>query len=144
MVRLYRLLEAEQTQIKQMWPLADGLAEPIEASLSTIIGDPASVVTIGGIDDVALGFAWGRIESLLPQANGAEVGAIRLIYSEDEARGVGIGHEMVTLIMDEFRTRGVTLFDAYVSPGHRLAKNFFEAHGFSARSIAMHHNDSDD
>jgi hypothetical protein len=26
-----------------------------------------------------------------------------------------------------------------VSPGHRIAKNFFEANGFKARHIVMHH-----
>jgi hypothetical protein len=39
------------------------------------------------------------------------------------------------------RERGITKFDAHVLPGHRLAKNFFEAGGFSARSIIMHHDD---
>jgi hypothetical protein len=39
------------------------------------------------------------------------------------------------------RGRGITKFDAHVLPGHRLAKNFFEAGGFSARSIIMHHDD---
>jgi hypothetical protein len=32
----------------------------------------------------------------------------------------------------------VDRFDAAVPPGHREAKNFFEQHGFSARSITMH------
>ena len=44
-------------------------------------------------------------------------------------------------LMDDFRASGHTLFDAHVLPGHRLAKNFFEAGGFSARSIIMHHDD---
>ena len=32
-------------------------------------------------------------------------------------------------------------FDVRVLPGHRLAKNFFEANGFSARLIVMHRDD---
>ena len=144
LVRLYRRLEAEQTALKKMWPVADGLAEPVDQSLRSILSDDESVVSIGEIDSVVLGFAWGRREALLPQAGGAMIGSVRLIYTEEEARGVGVGHEMVTLVLDELRSRGVTLFDAYVSPGHRHAKNFFEAHGFSARRIAMHHDDADD
>ena len=144
LTRLYRLLEKEQTAIKPMWAIADGLAEPVEESLGALLGDEESIVTIGEIDGVPLGFAWGRRESLLPQAEGDMVGSIRLIYTEEEARGVGVGHEMVSVVLETLRSKGVTLFDAYVSPGHRLAKNFFEAHGFSARRIAMHHNDADD
>jgi hypothetical protein len=46
--------------------------------------------------------------------------------------------------MDLLRKRGISRFDAHVLPGHRLAKNFFEAGGFSARSITMHHDDARD
>jgi hypothetical protein len=47
-------------------------------------------------------------------------------------------------VMDLLRKRGISRFDAHVLPGHRLAKNFFEAGGFSARSITMHHDDARD
>jgi hypothetical protein len=43
--------------------------------------------------------------------------------------------------LTEHRALGIRLFDARVLPGHRLAKNFFEAGGFSARLIIMHHVD---
>ena len=46
--------------------------------------------------------------------------------------------------MDDYRAMGHHLFDAHVLPGHRLAKNFFEAGGFSARTIVMHHSDRPD
>ena len=57
------------------------------------------------------------------------------------ARGVGVGEAMMSWILHEMRARGHHLFDAKVSPGHRHAKNFFESHGFAARSITMHHDD---
>jgi len=143
LVRLYRLLEVEQAALKSLWPVADGLAEPIESSFKTILGDPDSLLVIGTIDDVPLGFMWMRREELLPQANGAEVGAARLVFVEAEARGVGIGEAMITMVMEDFRGRGISLFDSHVSPGHRLAKNFFESHGYSARRIVMHHSESE-
>jgi hypothetical protein len=49
---------------------------------------------------------------------------------------------MRDLAMEKLRERGISKFDAHVLPGHRLAKNFFEAGGFSARSIVMHHDDN--
>jgi len=53
-----------------------------------------------------------------------------------------VGEQMRDLVMDLLRERGISKFDAHVLPGHRLAKNFFEAGGFSARSIVMHHDDN--
>lgn len=141
---LYRALEAEQTALKPMWPLADGLAEPIDVSLRAILDDPASTLIVGTIDDVPVGFLWARLEDLLPQAGGARVAAIRLVFTDHEARAVGVGEAMITRVLDELRADGIRLFDAHVSPGHRLAKNFFESQGFSARSIVMHHRDDED
>lgn len=143
LIRLYGLLQAEQAQLKSLWPVADGLAEPIESSVKAILDDSDSAVVIGTIDNIPFGFMWMRAEPLLPQADGALVGSARLVFVQPEARGVGVGEAMITLILDKFRSRGVTLFDSHVSPGHRLAKNFFESHGFSARRIVMHHSEDD-
>ena len=136
---LYRLLEAEQAALRAMWPLADGVDEPIASSLLGILDDDDSMLLMGCLDEVPLGFLWARIEPLLSQAQGRRVGVVRLVFTEMEARGVGIGSTMLESAMIELSSRGVDLFDARVSPGHRNAKNFFEAHGFSARLIVMHH-----
>jgi ribosomal protein S18 acetylase RimI-like enzyme len=141
LVDLYRTLEKEMVNLHPMWPLADGLAEPIESSLVDAITDPDSLVLLGCVSDYPFGFLVGRVESLLPQANGERVGSIRLVFVEEEARQVSVGEAMRDMAMEMFRARGITKFDAHVLPGHRLAKNFFEAGGFSARSIVMHHDD---
>jgi len=142
LVRLYRGLEAEMTALHPMWPLADGLAEPVEASFDHLMESPDAIVVIGEIDGYPFGFASAQIEEILPQAKGEKVGSIRLIYVESEAREVALGEEIRDHVMDLLRGRGVSKFDAHVLPGHRLAKNFFEAGGFSARSIIMHHDDA--
>lgn len=140
---MYRLLEAEQAALKPLWPVADGLAEPIEDSFRLILDDPESAVVVGTIDELPFGFMWMRLEGLLPQAAGAKVGSARLVFVEPDARGVGVGEKMIIHVMDDFRGRGVDLFDSHVSPGHRLAKNFFESHGYSARRIVMHHSENE-
>ncbi len=141
LTNLYRMLEKEMVALHPMWPLADGLKEPVEASLATSIGDPSQVVIVGEIDGYPFGFLLGKVEPLLPQARGELVGSIRLVFVEEEARQVAVGEAMRDMAMDLFREKGITKFDAHVLPGHRLAKNFFEAGGFSARSIVMHHDD---
>jgi len=138
---LYRELEVEQAALRPMWPYADGVAEPADQALVDILADPESRLVVGEIADVILGFAWGRSEPLLPQAEGDRIGVIRLIYTVPAGRGVGIGDVMAEDLMTWFRSTGHHRFDARVSPGHRHAKNFFEAHGFSARLIVMHHDD---
>lgn len=141
LTRMYRLLEAEQAALRPLWPLADGVDEPIVVSFKEILADMESVLLVGTIDDVPLGFLWARPEDLLAQANGERVGVIRLIFTEEPARGVGVANAMITSALDRLRGTGLRYFDARVSPGHRLAKNFFEANGFKARLIFMHRDD---
>lgn len=138
---LYRALEEEMEALHVMWPVADGLDEPIADSFREALGEPDTVVLIGEIDGYPFGFLLARVERLLAQADGELVGAIRLIYVDDDAREVAVGEVMREEALRILRRRGIGKFDAHVLPGHRLAKNFFESGGFSARSIIMHHDD---
>ena len=142
LVRLYRGLETEMTLLHPMWPLADGLAEPVESSFKDLLEDPDAIVVIGEIDEYPFGFVVARVEEILPQAEGEKVGSIRLIYVESEAREIALGEAMRDYVIGLLREQGISKFDAHVLPGHRLAKNFFEAGGFSARAIIMHHDDN--
>ena len=141
LVRLYRLLAAEMRGYHPMWELADGLAEPVAASLRDALHDGDTAVYLGTIDKVPFGFILGRSEPLLAQAGGERIGSIRFVFTELEAREVGVGEAMRDALLEVFRANGLRLFDAHVLPGHRLVKNFFESGGFSARSIVMHHRD---
>ena len=141
LLRLYRALEVEMTAIHPMWPLADGLPEPVEQSLSLLLEDPEAILALGELDGYPFGFVLACIQEILPQAGPERIGSIRLVYVEPEAREVALGETIRDFVMNRLRERGITKFDAHVLPGHRLAKNFFEAGGFSARSIIMHHDD---
>lgn len=141
LVRLYRSLEEEMVALHAMWPLADGLDEPVRDSLLSALEKQDTHVILGEIDDYPFGFLIARVEGLLDQADGEQIGSIRFVFVEKEAREVAVGEVMRDLALGDLRQLGITKFDAYVLPGHRLAKNFFEAGGFSARSIVMHHDD---
>ena len=141
LVQMYRSLEKEMVALHTMWPLADGLNEPVSESFISAIDNPDSMVLVGSIDDYPFGFVVAQVERLLPQSDFETIGSIQLIYVEDDAREVAVAEAMRELALARFRERGITKFDAHVLPGHRLAKNFFEAGGFSARSIIMHHDD---
>ncbi|MDX1448819.1 MAG: GNAT family N-acetyltransferase [Acidimicrobiia bacterium] len=137
LARLYRALEEEMTALSALWPLADGVADPVEESMFDLIGQDNTVGVVGEIDGVPVGFLFARIEPMLPRANGKTIGAIRLVFVDHEAREVGVGEAMLEAALEALRSRGVSVFDAHVLPGHRLVKNFFESGGFKARSIVM-------
>ena len=140
-ISMYRGLEKEMTALHRMWPLADGLDEPVADSLAELIASEDTIFLIGEIEEFPVGFLVARAEPMRAQAKGEQIGVIRLIYVQPEAREVAVGEAMRDEVLAIFRGQGISKFDAHVLPGHRLAKNFFEAGGFSARSIVMHHDD---
>ena len=141
LVRLYGLLEEEMEALRGLWKEADGLPAPVDEALAAAVADPDTLVYVGTADGVPFGFILGYSAELLPQAAGERMATIKLVFTEEDARGVGVGEAMRDAMVEEFRSQGHRWFDAHVLPGHRLAKNFFEAGGFSARFIIMNHED---
>lgn len=135
LLRLYALLEGEMADLSYLWTDADGLRAPLDDAFMALIDDPDVVVLIGTIDGLPFGFMIARTEEL---GDGSLIGAIRFVFTQEEARAVGIGSAMRERVIEHFGRLGIDRLDAHVLPGHRLAKNFFEAGGFSARHIVMH------
>lgn len=131
---LYDELADELSALRPLWREAEGLPEPADEAMAKLVAEEA--VTVGLIDDTIVGFLVAGQRTLVDGED--RVGVIRYIYTEPGARGVGVADEMFKHAVGKLVADGVTAFDAYVSPGHREAKNFYEAHGFSARSIVMH------
>lgn len=144
LIELYGPALAEQVELREAWSVAEGLPEPIDRAFLNLLTDADSILRVGLIDDVIFGLIWARIEPLLPQAGGERIGVIRIVYVEEAARTVGVGEAMLAATLNDLRSRGIKRFDAIVSPGHRLAKNFFESADFKARRITMYHRDSND
>jgi GNAT superfamily N-acetyltransferase len=142
LLRLYRLLEEELTGLKAVWPYTEALPEPVEPALRAALDAHDTILLVGSIDAVPFGFLLGVTRPLLPQAEGAAVAEIRYLFTEEAAREVGVAEVLMEAFVADRRAAGIRHFDAHVSPGHRLAKNFFESNGFKARHIVMHHEDS--
>jgi ribosomal protein S18 acetylase RimI-like enzyme len=138
LVEMYAGLADEQRAIREIWPYTDGLSQPVDGTLDTLLDAGESIVIVGEIDGAVLGMLVTTVEPLLAPMADRSIGVIRLIYVDPAARGVGVGGAMLARALEDFERSGIDLFDAPVSPGHRLAKNFFESHGFKARSIIMH------
>jgi ribosomal protein S18 acetylase RimI-like enzyme len=139
LARLYRGLAEELAGLKAVWCYTEALPEPAREALGHLVADPSSTVLVGRIDGVAVGFLVGTSGPLLPQAGDAQLASVTYLFTEPDAREVGVAEILLSAFMEEHLAAGVRHFDAHVSPGHRLAKNFFESNGFKARHIVMHH-----
>jgi GNAT superfamily N-acetyltransferase len=78
-----------------------------------------------------VGFSLAQIETL-PEWFGAEqIGLIRYLAVSENYRGGGVGHEMVTFVIDWFRSLGISRAELHVLKG-LPASGFWSKIGFKA------------
>jgi GNAT superfamily N-acetyltransferase len=116
--------------------LASDLTRPdLAGMLRADLDDPDRMLAVGTIDETLVGMAAAHRRG----AAAGSVAVVDLVYVEPEARQVGVGEALIDLVTawaEELGCRGV---DAPALPGSRSTKAFFEAHGFQARLLVMHH-----
>jgi len=105
---------------------------PFDAQLLT---RPDAIVVVGMIDDVTVGFTHAVGEQL---PDGDELVVLDGLYVDPGAREVGVGEEMMELVLAWCAERGAVGVDAVALPGDRATKNFFERFGLTARAIVVH------
>jgi GNAT superfamily N-acetyltransferase len=110
-------------------------APPYDEWAQAALEDPCRRIWVGTIDEVVVGMAAARVEEL---RDGRRLGVIEALYVEPDARQVAIGEGLVTEVLTWCRARGCAGIDAHALPGARATKNFFEAHGFTARLLVVH------
>lgn len=138
--RIVELARALRTEIEPIrggpvWAEHEARPEPLEEAYGRLFGRDGVCVLVGTIDDAVIGFAVGEVDAL---HDGTPLGEISDLYVEPEARGIGVGEEMVTALLTFFEAAGCVGVDAWALPGHRMTKNFFEEHGFVSRGIVVH------
>jgi GNAT superfamily N-acetyltransferase len=138
--RIVELAEQMRAELGAMrggalWLERDAWPEPLEDAYDAVLARDDARLLLGTIDDVVVGFAAVLVEQL---RSGARLGVITDLFVEAEAREVGVGEALVGALVQHCRSEGCIGVDATALPGHRAAKNFFETHGFTARSLAMH------
>jgi ribosomal protein S18 acetylase RimI-like enzyme len=136
-VELARLMRAELSVMRggHVWLERDAWPEPLADAYDALVARDGALVLLGTIDDVVIGFAAVVVEQL---RSGARLGVVTDLYVEPEAREVGVGEVLADALVEHCRAAGCVGVDATALPGHRAAKNFFEAHGFTARALTMH------
>ena len=128
---------AEQVEGRggSVWSVREARAVPAEPSLAEDVADPDRLVLAGTIDDVVVGYAVVRTETL---RDGRLLGVLTDVYVEPEARAVGVGERLVDEVLAWCAGRRCSGVDALALPGNRETKNFFETFGFTARALVVH------
>jgi GNAT superfamily N-acetyltransferase len=118
-----------------VWGAREARPEPLEDAYRDLLVRDDTAVVVGTIDGVVIGLGVGRVERL---RDGRDLGVIEELFVEPEARSIGVGEAIVEQLLEFFGRRRCIGADALALPGNRATKNFFEQHGFVARSIVMH------
>ena len=137
-VELARLMRAELAAMRggALWLQRDAWPEPLTDSYGALLARDDALIVVGTIDGVAVGFGAVVVEQL---RSGARLGVVTDLFVESEARAVGVGESIADALVAHCEAQRCVGVDAVALPGHRAAKNFFEAHGFTARALTMHH-----
>jgi GNAT superfamily N-acetyltransferase len=130
---LYRALRTERGGLAHL--ALHRRAEPLAGSFVADTSDPEVLVVSGMVDGTILGYAVCRLTRTL---DSSLVAVIEEIYTDPDARRVGIGEAMLDLITEWAAANGATGIDAIALPGMRDTKNFFESFGLTARAITVH------
>ena len=137
LARLAEQAVAEQVTDRggAVWAQRETRPLPADDSLRAALADPRQLVVAGTIDDVVIGYGAVRLERL---RNDELLAVITDLFVEPEARAVGVGEAVVTMILDWAGAQGCMGVDALALPGNRDTKNFFETFGFTARALVVH------
>lgn len=112
----------------------EGRGGEVRAALEAGLDRDDVRFAVGTLDGHVVGFGIAELQAL----DGATLGVIRALYVDPEAREVGVGEALAADLLDFCTRRGCVGVDAYALPGSRATKNFFEAHGFTARLLVLH------
>ena len=136
-VDLAGALRTELTPMRggRIWAVREARRGPPADAYGALLDAPGTCVVVGTIDDVIIGFGVASVEAL---ADGRRLGVVTELFVDAEARAVGVGEGMLEALVAFCVQEGCVGVDAWALPGHRAAKNFFEGHGFTARSLVMH------
>ena len=118
-----------------VWAELDARDEPVDTALTAELAAPDHAVIVGTIDDTVVGYAAAHERTL---HRGDAIARITDLYVMPDARGVGVGEQLLLAIEAWARGRGHTGLDSLALPGDRNTKNFFESFGLVARAIEVH------
>ncbi len=116
--------------------LAREASVPSATTLGEWLSRGDATVLLGLLDGQPVGVIAAHVDALL---GGERLAVIPMLWVDEEARSVSVGEALLDAIVAWARAQGCAAVDAYALPGERITKNFFEAAGFKARLLTVHH-----
>lgn len=106
------------------------LAEvPPVGDWGALVEDHNCPVWVALVDSVPVGYLELVIDG--------EVAEVRQVHVHPQARGLGLGSELLGAAIEEGRERGCARLEGIALPGDRGTKNLYERAGIKARKIVM-------
>lgn len=127
--------ELRPTRGGEIWAASLARTEPLVEALAVELTDPNRRVVVGCVDDSVIGYGIVRLQGL---NDGRVIGVVDDLFTDPQARGIGVGEAMMDLLVAWCREHHCTGIDALALPGNRATKNFFETFGLTARAIVVH------
>lgn len=127
--------EARDYRGGERWMATEAAPEPLEDHLDGLMADPGAVVLAGVWEDAVVGYGWAR---RIVRQDGSPIARIEELFVTPEARSVGVGESLFNAFAQWAREQQLTAIDAFVLPGHREAKNFFETFKMTAHALIVH------
>lgn len=129
------ILELRAGRGGEVWARSQARRPPYRDGLQSQLGDPDHHVVVGTLDDSVVGYGVVRLDRL---PDGGTLGVVTDLYTEPEAREVGLGEVVMDALIAWCRAAGCFGVDSLALPGDRHTKNFFESFGLVARAITVH------
>ncbi len=117
------------------WMATEAAAEPLDGHFTALIADPEAVVMAGLWANTVVGYGWAR--RVLRQ-DGSPIVRIEELFVTPGARSIGVGESLFNAFRTWAHEQGAVAIDAFVLPGHREAKNFFEGFKMTAHALIVH------
>ncbi|MCQ3809019.1 MAG: GNAT family N-acetyltransferase [Acidimicrobiia bacterium] len=127
--------EALEYRGGERWMASEAAPEPLEGHLAELIADPEAVLVAGIWDDTVVGYGWAR---RIIRLDGSPIARIEELFVTPDGRSVGVGESLFDYLKQWARDQKVVAIDAFVLPGHREAKNFFETFKMTAHALIVH------
>jgi GNAT superfamily N-acetyltransferase len=127
--------EALEYRGGERWMATEAAPEPLEDHLAGLIADPEAVLVAGLWDDTVVGYGWAR---RIVRLDGSPIARIEELFVTPQGRSVGVGEALFDSLMQWARDQELAAIDAFVLPGHREAKNFFETFKMTAHALIVH------
>ncbi|WP_419919404.1 GNAT family N-acetyltransferase [Candidatus Poriferisocius sp.] len=127
--------EALEYRGGERWLATEAAPEPLEDHFRELLADPDAVLLIGVWEKSVVGYGWARRWIRL---DGSPVGRIGELFVTPDARSVGVGESLFNALLLWAGNEKLVAIDAFVLPGHRAAKNFFETFKMTAHGLIMH------